>query len=113
MQGMDAITGEPLAGTDHLAQSIRDILTTRVGTRVMRREYGSDLPRLVDAPLTPATVVDFYAATAKALRRWEPRLRLTRVQAVAGSRPGQVVLSLTGRVVADNQSVSLTVELSP
>ncbi len=113
MNGMDAVTGQPLAGTDHLAQSIRDILTTRVGTRVMRRDYGSDLPRLVDAPLTPATLVDMYAATAKALRRWEPRLRLTRVQAASGSRPGQVVLSLTGRVVADNQSVSLTVDLSP
>ncbi|NBO96416.1 MAG: phage baseplate protein, partial [Betaproteobacteria bacterium] len=41
MLGINAQTGQPLAGIDHLRQSIRDILTTRIGTRVMRRDYGS------------------------------------------------------------------------
>ena len=31
MQGMDATTGKLLTGEAHLRQSIRDILTTRVG----------------------------------------------------------------------------------
>ena len=37
---------EPL---DHIRQSILDIVSTPVGTRVMRPEYGSRAPRLVDA----------------------------------------------------------------
>ena len=41
MNGINATTGAALSGMDHLRQSIRDILTTRVGTRVMRRAYGS------------------------------------------------------------------------
>ncbi|MEW7978507.1 MAG: GPW/gp25 family protein [Candidatus Sedimenticola endophacoides] len=51
MQGMHAITGQHLAGEAHLRQSIIDILTTPLGTRVMRRDYGSRLFELVDAPI--------------------------------------------------------------
>ena len=53
MIGLNATNGQALSGLDHLRQSIRDILTTRIGTRVMRRDYGSRLPDLVDSPVTP------------------------------------------------------------
>lgn len=81
MRGTDATTGKPLEGVAHLRQSIRDILTTPLGSRVMRRTYGSRLFDLVDAPLNEQTIVDIYAATAEALLRWEPRLLVQRVQA--------------------------------
>ncbi|MCP3965628.1 MAG: phage baseplate protein, partial [Lentisphaerae bacterium] len=77
MTGIDKTTGRYLSGLDHLKQSITDILTTPIGSRVMRREYGSRLPRLVDAPLNSSTLVDLYSATAEALQRWEPRFKLT------------------------------------
>ena len=54
MLGINAQTGQPLAGIDHLRQSIRDILTTRIGTRVMCRDYGSRLPTLIDNPISTA-----------------------------------------------------------
>ena len=47
LSGMDASTGQPLTGSAHLVQSIRDILTTPIGSRVMRRDYGSRLPALL------------------------------------------------------------------
>jgi len=43
MNGIHAVTGRSLAGLGHLNQSIRDILTTPIGSRVMRRQYGSRL----------------------------------------------------------------------
>ena len=88
MPGMHAETGRELTGLAHLRQSIRDILTTPVGTRVMRREYGSRLLELVDRPLTPATLTDIYADAQAALRRWEPRLRVDRIVATAGQGSG-------------------------
>ena len=91
MAGMNAATGRDLDGVAHLRQSIRDVLLTRVGTRVGRREYGSTLLDLVDQPLTPATIVDLYAATAEALARWEPRFRLESVRATAAGRTQQHV----------------------
>lgn len=41
---MNAHTGGAIDRLAHIRQSIADILTTRIGSRVMRREYGSQLP---------------------------------------------------------------------
>lgn len=95
MTGMSRDTGRTLAPDAHLAQSVADILTTPVGSRVMRRDYGSELPRLIDAPVNGETLVDLYAATAEALARWEPRITLRRVQ-VAEAQAGRVVLRIEG-----------------
>lgn len=78
--GMNASTGRAISGTAHLAQSIADILTTRVGTRVERRQYGSNVPDYIDAPMTAVQRTRMYGAAAAALLRWEPRLKLARIQ---------------------------------
>lgn len=96
MRGMSATTGKPLDGVAHLAQSIADILTTPVGSRVMRRDYGSQLPQLIDQPYNTATRIRLYAAIATALMRWEPRVRLTRVAIEQGAAPGSVTVTLEG-----------------
>lgn len=97
MSGLDRHTTELLTDDAHLAQSIGDILSTPIGTRVMRREYGSDLPLLIDAPINPETMIDLFHATAVALDRWEPRFQLRRVEIVE-ARSGFVDLRLTGDV---------------
>ncbi|OAK55048.1 baseplate assembly protein [Variovorax paradoxus] len=96
MSGMDRVTGKALDGIEHLRQSIADILGTPQGTRVMRRIYGSLWPELIDQPDNGATRVRLFAATAGALMKWEPRLRLSRVQIFSTATPGQVVLDLQG-----------------
>jgi hypothetical protein len=72
----------------------------------MRREYGSMLYRLVDAPLTPALLVQIYAATVDALTKWEPRIRVTRVQAETADS-GHVSLTITARRLVDGRAVTL------
>lgn len=106
MDGMNAQTGRTLSGIDHLRQSLLDILTTPIGTRVMRRDYGSRLYELVDAPMNSATLVALYAATAEAVARWEPRFRLQRVR-VANAVPGAVSLNLQGIYVPTGQTIQL------
>ena len=85
MLGMDRSTGAPLDGDAHLAQSIGDILTTPVGTRVMLRDYGSMLFELIDRPIN-----------ADAIARWEPRIRLTRVNFSTTGADGRVALDIEG-----------------
>lgn len=106
MNGTDANTGKPLDGLAHLQQSIKDILTTPIGSRVMRRDYGSRLPRLVDAPMNRATLIDLYAATAEALLTWEPRFSVQQVVAVSAA-PGRVELQVTGEYLPDGQQVTI------
>lgn len=97
MIGLSRITGQRIDKDDHLTQSITDILTTPKGSRVMRRNYGSRLPELIDAPMNGETVVDLFMATAEALDAWEPRLRLRRVEILPKSA-GAMALRLTGDV---------------
>jgi phage baseplate assembly protein W len=104
---MSRTTGEELSGFDHLRQSIQDILTTPVGTRVHRRDYGSRLTQLVDRPVNQSLVSELIAATAEALDRWEPRLRLDEVQIVSVSENGQIELSLVGYYLVNGQRITL------
>jgi len=104
MQGTDANTGKRLSGVDHLRQSIRDILTTPIGTRVMRRDYGSRLYELIDAPMNQATILDLYAASAEALATWEPRIAVEEIR-VTEAEPGRVVLELTGEYLPTGEPV--------
>jgi len=98
--GVSRATGRaiPYASDEHLAQSVGDILTTPIGSETMLRDYGAILADLVDQPAEPGLRIRLYAAAVNALRRWEPRLRLTKMtlEAVA-SAPGRFVLRLQGR----------------
>ncbi|PID55458.1 hypothetical protein CSB45_15945 [candidate division KSB3 bacterium] len=77
---MNKTTGRALSDIDHLQQSIADILLTPVGSRVMRRSYGSRLLELISQPYSIGTVLQIYTAIADALRQWEPRFTLKRIQ---------------------------------
>lgn len=106
MIGTNAATGQRLSGIEHLRQSIRDILTTPVGSRVMRREYGSRLFELVDSPMNQGTLLAIYAATAEALARWEPRFRLREVIARV-AEPGHVILDMTGEYLVEGRPITV------
>jgi phage baseplate assembly protein W len=106
MTGMNARTGRAMTGIAHICQSLADIIATRIGSRVMRRDYGSEVPELIDQPLNGATVLRIYAATTYAVLRWEPRIALTGVQLERGE-DGEATLLLEG--VTDEQSVQIAV----
>lgn len=107
MAGMSRDTGKALGGFDHLRQSIGDILSTPIGTRVHRRDYGSRLPRLVDRPINNSLVAEMVAACAEALDRWEPRLRLERITIDSVSPDGQIALSLDGYYLLNGERIQI------
>lgn len=79
MIAMNASTGASISLLDHIRQSVRDILTTPLGSRICRRGYGSEIPELIDQPLNAVTIMRIYAATAYRLAMWEPRINLSGV----------------------------------
>lgn len=111
MQGTSAQTFAPLDGFSHVVQSIHDILTTPVGSRVLRRDYGSQIPTLLDRPMNRATTLDFVIAAADALDRWEPRVRLERCVFVEASADGRGTLDLDLVYLEDGRNVSARIEL--
>lgn len=107
MIGVDRRSGQVLPGIAHLQQSIEDILTTPLGSRRMRPEYGSKIRRFVDLPVNDGWKSAVQAEVARALGRWEPRLKLERVRVLA-VLDGQITLQLTGQYLGDSQIVEVT-----
>lgn len=77
--GMDNTTGRRIEGIAHLHQSVVTILKTPLGSRVLRRDFGSRLFELLDRNITPSLKMQMYAATVEALQKWEPRIEVKRV----------------------------------
>jgi phage baseplate assembly protein W len=107
MIGLDRRTGEAISGLDHLRQSIEDILTTPLGSRRMRPEYGSKLRRYVDMPVNEGWKSAVQAEVARSLGRWEPRLRLERV-VVISVLDGQIGMKLTGEYLGSTAVMEVT-----
>ncbi len=97
MLGMSASTGKPLSGDAHLAQSIGDVLSTPIGSRVMLRDYGSLLPELMDSPINAALPMLLRAATAIAIDRWEKRIVVSRVRFSGDPAQGQLTIQIDGQ----------------
>jgi len=92
--GMDRMTGKALDATAHIIQCVADILTTPLGSMPWRRDYGASLIALMDQPASPALSALIRAATAIAIGRWEPRLKVTRVAFRPPDAAGAATLSI-------------------
>lgn len=108
---MNRHTGRRVTGIAHLKQSVADILTTPLGTRLERRTYGCLLPSLIDQPDNGPTRLRCYSAIASALMKWEPRLRITRVGITSGSQPGQATVDLEGEYLGQTVSLSTSLQM--
>ena len=98
---MSRDSGRPVA--DKLAairQSLHDIFTTPIGSRIQRREYGSYLFALIDAPMNPANRLRLAAALVDAATRWEPRVTLESAIIDVGM-DGKTVLNYRARLLDD------------
>jgi len=114
LTGMDRLTGAPLSGDEHLAQSIADIVTTPIGSRVMRHDYGCLLFELLDRPMHRGTVLLCSMAIAMSLARWEPRIAVTAVTFEGDLAAGQAAVTITGNRtdIAGNALSTFTIPLS-
>ncbi|WP_018609436.1 GPW/gp25 family protein [Uliginosibacterium gangwonense] len=112
--GMNPETGLFVSGLAHIQMCIGQILNTPLGSCVARREFGSLLPFMIDAPLNPLTRIRVVAACAAAILRWEPRVTLKTVyltQPTDSSSPGTLIVDLAGTVVATQTPFNLRVPL--
>lgn len=91
-----------------IERSIRLILQTVKGERVMRPEFGSDLHLLTFAPNDATTVgqADYYVR--QALARWEPRITVEGVKVSwSGMHLGMMMIEIEYLVKATNDRRNL------
>lgn len=85
-----------LSDWQHVEQSIAKILTTPIGSRVMRRDFGSQIPDMIDAKMVQRNVLAIYSAAAVAITKWDPRFRVTRAAIAELTAGGKVALQIFG-----------------
>jgi phage baseplate assembly protein W len=91
-----------------IEESIRIILGTNRGERVMRPDFGSQLKRLVFAPNNTATAGLAIHYVQQALTKWEPRIKLLQVDANANPEEDTILLiTVLYKIVATNNQRNL------
>lgn len=109
MRGMNPNNGKAITDlTAHVKNSIADIINTPVGTRVMRRDYGSLVPYMIDQPMNAATTLRLYSSIATALAVWEKRIKLNALQLTINAQ-GQGLIELDIKVNDQQQRLEIPV----
>lgn len=94
-------------GPDKVSQSIRIILDTEPGERVMRPTFGCGLRRYLMKPNSAATRALIQSDVEGALVRFEPRISLREVRVDPGEDPAQVLIRIAYVHVRDGSPGNL------
>lgn len=105
-----------IQGDAAIRQALLMLLSTRPGERIMRPTYGCDLHRLVFLPNDDTTAGLAIHYVRQALERWEPRIRILKLD--AGSEPDRpemmwMRLDYEVRETRASEQVSWIVPLAP
>ena len=109
IKGMSRHTGRSISDnelTEHLKQSLHDLLSTLIGTRLCRRNYGSLVPALIDQPGNDITKLKIMNASATAIIRFEPRIKIQQVQVSSTSSANAWDITLIGTYLQYSQEQS-------
>ena len=90
-------------GIDNVERSVRIILGTAKGERVMRPEFGCEIHDQVFSSLSPATLNRIEESVRSALVRWEPRIDIESVEAQTDDEePNKVLIEIAYHVRTTN-----------
>jgi phage baseplate assembly protein W len=99
---------------ESVRQSIRIILQTRPGERLMRPHFGGGLENYLHQPNTLTTRRKIRSLITESLERWEPRILLDRVDVwEIEERPDSLRVEIVYRLrrTSQTQQMGITLEL--
>lgn len=94
-------------GPEKVRQGIAVLLDTEPGERLMLPRFGCGLRRFLMQPNTTATRAQMQREIETALRTWEPRITLDRVDVQPGDDPSLVLVQLAYRHQRDGRRDNL------
>jgi phage baseplate assembly protein W len=96
------------SGDENVEQSLRILLLTAAGDRVMRPAFGTQAERLLFAPGSVRYLRLLETTVRDAVRDWEPRVDLDGVSAEADpADPTRILVSIAYRVRSTNTRQNL------
>lgn len=108
---MSRYTGAEIAELEHIRESLEDIATTPIGSRVMRRNYGTLLFNLIDQPISEALYLRIYSTLYAAYVRWENRIEISQIQVVELNK-GQLILDIVGFLKSSGSEANMSIPVN-
>lgn len=93
-------------GSEKLKENLKHLLLTRIGERMMRRQYGGGASQLLHENINDGLVAVARHQLTKALLRYEPRILPQEIAIIP--REGELYLRIT-YIEADNPILQTTV----
>lgn len=94
--GIDRHTGQVITGWAHVCQSLEVIWTTRIGSRVMRLAFGSDLRSWLSEDINTETALGIYDELITSAAAYEPEYQIKTLQLLRITQTGGLGLSHGG-----------------
>jgi len=107
--GVDEVTGKPLRGFAHVAQSLGVIWETRFGERVMRLTFGSNIRGHLGEDITPDLVLGLYVDMVEAVHTFEPEYRISDLQLVRLEPTGALGIKHSGTYYPEGRFGNYTI----
>lgn len=85
MAGLSRHTGKPIGNLESAYQGVETVLTTRLGERVMRREFGAGIVEILGRAVTPALFLAWQQLLGTAIDLWEPRFKIRTIEVAGGT----------------------------
>ena len=97
-----------LTEIEHIKQSLADIATTPIGSRLMRRDYGTLLANLIDQPISEVLYLKIYSTLYTAYVRWEDRVDISQMN-VVDIKNGQLILDIVGFLKTNGNEINMSI----
>lgn len=99
-------------GTQNIRESIKVILLTELGERLMLTEFGAGLKQFLYEPNTVETRRLLEEQITQALEQWEPRLQLQEVNVEEDAKdPQQAIATVIYNLIATQQTERVSVQV--
>jgi len=92
---------------ESIEQSIKIILGTGKGERVMRPEFGCGLQQLAFSPVNDSTASLAIFHIKESLRQWEPRIEVEKVDVSTTEKRNCLEIAIEYRVITSNNRYNL------
>ena len=95
---------------DSIRLSITDIMTTPIGTRIMRKDYGSKIPDLIDQPMNDILMIQLYSEIYTPILKWENRISIEQIN-IHEVGHGKLIMDLDAVHITTDQSINLNIPI--
>ena len=109
MTAIDRYTGKAISAIDSLKQRLLFCFKTRVGTLPLRRQFGSNLPNLIDQKMIGGFDLEIIVATTDAVAN--PANGFTNefklIKTSITKKANEICLVLEGQLLINGESITL------